>query len=142
MTTKGSAENRKMLTNIDSKSIAQFLRQQGMDLFDQPNVKGWDGGTAWLTSQTYLQRNRVADLLCNGSSLKRRKIKTLDNTNSLYPKIVLKPTSNDATKIIDELSNRLIFSINESTQKDMQNMILTLTMKTLKTVFCDYLIIS
>ncbi len=111
------------LTNIDSKSIVQFLRQQGMDLFDQPNVKGWDGGTAWLTSQTYLQRNRVADLLCNGSSLKRRKIKTSDNTNSLHPKIVLKPTSNDATKIIDELSNRLFFSINESTQKDMQNIL-------------------
>jgi hypothetical protein len=21
-----------------------FIKQQGMDLFDQPNVKGWDGG--------------------------------------------------------------------------------------------------
>ena len=34
-----------------------------MDLYDQPNVKGWDGGNSWLTSQIYLQRNNVSDLL-------------------------------------------------------------------------------
>jgi len=24
-----------------------------MDLFNQPNVKGWDGGNSWITSQIF-----------------------------------------------------------------------------------------
>jgi hypothetical protein len=34
-----------------------------MDLFNQPNVKGWDGGKSWLTTQIYLQREAVADAM-------------------------------------------------------------------------------
>jgi uncharacterized protein (DUF1800 family) len=112
------------LQEIDSKSILYFLRQQGMDLFDQPNVKGWDGGNSWLTSQTYLQRNQVADLLCNGKALKRRRKKM--NTNmmqtkvvELNPKIELQPTSIDTKKISKELSNRLFFKVNDTLQEDM-----------------------
>jgi len=33
--------------------IAQLL---GQDLFDPPTVKGWDGGTAWIDTQTMLVR--------------------------------------------------------------------------------------
>ncbi len=29
---------------VNPKVIAFFLKQQGMDLFNQPNVKGWNGG--------------------------------------------------------------------------------------------------
>ncbi len=112
------------LQGIDSKSILYFLRQQSMDLFDQPNVKGWDGGNSWLTSQTYLQRNRVADLLCNGKALKRRRKKM--NTNmmqtkvvELNPKIELQPTSIDTKKISIELGNRLLFRVNGAMQEDM-----------------------
>ena len=50
----------------NNKIILFFLRDQGMDLFNQPNVKGWEGGKSWLTSQVYLQRNNVADVLCDG----------------------------------------------------------------------------
>ncbi len=33
--------------------------QLGQDIFDPPNVKGWPGGTAWITSETLLLRNDV-----------------------------------------------------------------------------------
>ena len=49
-----------------------------MDLFNQPNVKGWNGGKEWLSSQVYLQRNNAADLLCNGRNISRR-AKFMDN---------------------------------------------------------------
>ena len=57
---------------INLKLVAFYLKQQGMDLFNQPNVKGWNGGNEWLSSQLYLQRNNVADLLCNGRNISRR----------------------------------------------------------------------
>jgi hypothetical protein len=43
-----------------------------MDLYNQVNVKGWDGGNVWLTSQIYLQRNNIADALCNGRLFKKQ----------------------------------------------------------------------
>jgi uncharacterized protein (DUF1800 family) len=42
------------------------LRRMGQVLFYPPNVKGWDGGAAWLNSQTLLTRENFA------SSLQRR----------------------------------------------------------------------
>jgi uncharacterized protein (DUF1800 family) len=37
------------------------LRQMGQTLFYPPNVKGWDGGAAWLSSQTILTRENFAN---------------------------------------------------------------------------------
>jgi uncharacterized protein (DUF1800 family) len=37
------------------------LRQMGQVLFYPPNVKGWDGGAAWLNSQTILTRENFAN---------------------------------------------------------------------------------
>ncbi|WP_247716426.1 DUF1800 family protein [Sinomicrobium weinanense] len=39
---------------VSNITVATFISGQGMDLFNQPNVKGWDGGKAWLTSQLFL----------------------------------------------------------------------------------------
>ncbi len=38
------------------KRIARLLRRLGQDLFDPPNVRGWPGGLAWITTQTLLVR--------------------------------------------------------------------------------------
>lgn len=35
----------------------------GMDIFDPPSVKGWDWGTAWISSDTYFARANLANLL-------------------------------------------------------------------------------
>lgn len=96
-----------------------------MDLFNQPNVKGWNGGKEWLTSQIYLQRNNAADLLCNGKSLSRRKQFTDDEmmTESLNQLVKVKlnwdKTGNNKT-IIAELSDRLLFKTEENLQKELE----------------------
>jgi len=49
-----------------AKPIAlQAMRRMGQVLFYPPNVKGWDGGAAWLNSQTLLTRENFASSLVN-----------------------------------------------------------------------------
>lgn len=117
--------------NIKSEpnGIVFFLRQQGMDLFNQPNVKGWDGGKSWLTSQIYLQRNNVSDVLCNGKSLNRKQFNNLPNEEeqpdvileTINPKIKFKESNNK--EIIKELSDRLLVQTDENLQKDMESIL-------------------
>jgi len=43
-----------------------MLRQLGQDLFAPPNVKGWDGGVTWITTNTLLTRYNDAQVLVEG----------------------------------------------------------------------------
>ncbi|CAD0003241.1 DUF1800 domain-containing protein [Flavobacterium chungangense] len=118
------------LKDYDEAMIVAFLKQQGMDLYNQVNVKGWDGGNSWLTSQVYLQRNNTSDLLCSGRKLSKKVLNSMNNENP-KPKLELEKrevkvefdaNGNNKT-IIAELSNRLLFNVNESMQKDMENLL-------------------
>jgi uncharacterized protein (DUF1800 family) len=40
----------------DTVVLAKYGKRLGQDLFDPPNVKGWPGGTRWITSATLLNR--------------------------------------------------------------------------------------
>ncbi|MGH7951316.1 MAG: DUF1800 family protein, partial [Limisphaerales bacterium] len=40
----------------------------GQDLFAPPNVKGWDGGISWITTNTLLARYNFADTLVRGTT--------------------------------------------------------------------------
>ena len=44
-----------------------MLRQLGQDLFAPPNVKGWDGGVTWITTNTLLARYNDAESLVEGT---------------------------------------------------------------------------
>jgi uncharacterized protein (DUF1800 family) len=44
-----------------------MIRQLGQDLFAPPNVKGWDGGITWITTNTLLTRYNDADTLVRGT---------------------------------------------------------------------------
>jgi uncharacterized protein (DUF1800 family) len=44
-----------------------MLRQLGQDLFAPPNVKGWDGGVTWITTNTLLERYNDAQSLVQGT---------------------------------------------------------------------------
>ena len=44
-----------------------MLRQLGQDLFAPPNVKGWDGGVTWITTNTLLTRYNDAEALVQGT---------------------------------------------------------------------------
>ena len=43
-----------------------LLRSLGQDLFAPPNVKGWDGGLAWITTNNLLARYNQAAMLAQG----------------------------------------------------------------------------
>ncbi len=113
----------------NSKLIALFLKQQNMDLFNQPNVKGWIGGNYWLTSQTYLQRNNTADLLCNGKNfLKRKQTDDSDKMMNDYENKLIKVNldwnkSGNNKQIIAELKERLLFNVNENAQLDFEKIL-------------------
>ena len=47
---------------------ANSLRLLGQDLFHPPNVKGWDGGAAWINANTLLTRHNLALLLVTGDN--------------------------------------------------------------------------
>jgi uncharacterized protein (DUF1800 family) len=42
----------------DPEPLVRAGRYLGQDLFDPPNVKGWPGGKAWITSSTLLARQQ------------------------------------------------------------------------------------
>ncbi|AWG21507.1 hypothetical protein FFWV33_08175 [Flavobacterium faecale] len=115
--------------HIDTKNnnfLAQFLRQQNMDLFNQPNVKGWDGGRSWLTSQVYLQRNNLAYLLTNGKALNQKVL----NDNAMNPRknnkqqeAKLDWQKGNNKEIISQLSNRLLFQVDDTSQKDFESIL-------------------
>jgi uncharacterized protein (DUF1800 family) len=115
--------------NIEIKNnnfLAFFLKQQNMDLFNQPNVKGWDGGRSWLTSQVYLQRNNLSYMLTNGKVLNQKILK--DNSKADSPKTKEQEVHLDWTKgnnkqIISQLSDRLLFQVEDNTQKDFESIL-------------------
>jgi uncharacterized protein (DUF1800 family) len=47
---------------------ANLIRSLGQDLFAPPNVKGWDGGIAWITSNTLLSRYNEAATIVQGDA--------------------------------------------------------------------------
>jgi uncharacterized protein (DUF1800 family) len=109
------------------KILVLFLREQGMDLFNQPNVKGWVGGNSWLTSQVYLQRNNIADLFCSGRTINRKMFKAEEKDNEvLFQKINIKldwNKSGNNKQIITELKDRLLFDTDENTQQDFEKIL-------------------
>ena len=48
------------------KMVQNSLEQLGQVLFAPPNVKGWDGGRAWISSSSLLLRYNLADTLVRG----------------------------------------------------------------------------
>ena len=44
-----------------------MLRQLGQEFFNPPNVKGWDGGIAWITTNNLLDRYNFAAALVEGN---------------------------------------------------------------------------
>lgn len=109
------------------KLLAFILKNQAMDIYDQPNVKGWKGGKEWLTSQTYADRNQFIDFLIDGNEMfKKQLAKRLERfevgTIDLLPKLVCKNNKNAAT-ILEELTNRMIFETNPEMVSDLNQIL-------------------
>lgn len=114
------------LPNVKSNLIAFFLKQQSMDLFNQPNVKGWEGGKSWLTTQIYLQRATVADAFCQGRGLIRgnRNSEMAEKTMQFRERPTHLQWKKGTNKvIIKELTDRLLCSVSPELQKDFETIL-------------------
>jgi uncharacterized protein (DUF1800 family) len=47
---------------LDS-DLPNFMARMGQNLFEPPNVKGWDGGPAWISTNTMMERFNFASRL-------------------------------------------------------------------------------
>lgn len=56
-------------------AAAQTMRSMGMHLFHPPDVAGWDGGQAWITSATMVERMGWADRLFGPGAPKKPSIR-------------------------------------------------------------------
>ena len=116
------------IETMNPKLLVLYLKLQNMDLFNQPNVKGWNGGKEWLTSQLYLQRNNIADLFCNGKAINRKGLfKDVEEINDSMKQLISvsldwnkKGTNKD---IIAELSNKLLFQTDSEMQNDWEQLL-------------------
>ena len=62
---------RLLATDPPAAPVAQnAMRQMGQILFAPPNVKGWDGGKAWVSTSTLLFRYNFANYLINGDAMR------------------------------------------------------------------------
>src|SRR5438477_7649296 len=60
-----------LATDPPAPPVAQTaMRQMGQILFAPPNVKGWDGGKAWVSTSTLLFRYNFANYLINGDAMR------------------------------------------------------------------------
>jgi uncharacterized protein (DUF1800 family) len=78
--------------------VQNALRQMGQVLFAPPNVKGWDGGRAWINTQTLLARYNLADAYLRGGK----------NVKLDLQKIAPPDLRSDADRLIAQLCLRLL----------------------------------
>lgn len=113
--------NELQLDAINGKPIVNFLKQQSMDLFNQPNVKGWEGGKSWLTTQIYLQRASIADGYCQGRIFNRSQME--GSKRGLNKTVSLHWQKGKNKAIISELTARLLFDVSPESQKDFESLL-------------------
>ncbi|MCG3138014.1 MAG: hypothetical protein HJJLKODD_01870 [Phycisphaerae bacterium] len=54
------------ISNYDALMVNQALNQMGQQLFQPPNVKGWDGGPRWINTATVYLRYNFAGAAVKG----------------------------------------------------------------------------
>ncbi|HEY1663024.1 MAG TPA: DUF1800 domain-containing protein [Verrucomicrobiae bacterium] len=117
-----------------------ILRGLGQDLFAPPNVKGWDGGMSWITTNTLLDRYNDAATIVNGTAQQlspddfARKAggKGGDRLAKLaqrihvggvdVPKILTPEQCADKNQLVDALEHRLLQStLSEDQEKGLRD---------------------
>ncbi len=113
--------------NPNYKLLAFILKNQAMDIYDQPNVKGWKGGKDWLTSQIYADRNQFIDFIISGNKkyekiLNKRLEKFDIGVIDFNPVLNIKNKTN-AKSILDELTQKMIFEVNGEMQLELNQLL-------------------
>ena len=124
-----------------ARQLVPYFRAQDMVLFSPPNVKGWDGGTTWLSSQKLLHRCGIVATLASGKSLENFKFKLQQmdamedmemsdsaqlnkpNTGQKTPILTWDKSLINNKLIIQNFSERLIFNVSKDMQTDMEQVL-------------------
>jgi uncharacterized protein (DUF1800 family) len=119
---------------VPYKETIGFLKNQGMEIFNPPNVKGWDGGKAWLDSGKYIARNTAIINLFN------QKFKKNNNTMSMQdismqddsdknqegdfkPLIVWDSKAKSNVEVIKDISDRILFNVDENMKNNLEEIL-------------------
>jgi uncharacterized protein (DUF1800 family) len=83
--------------------LAPWMRQMDQDLFNPPNVKGWDGGMEWISTTTLLARVNFADAITSARG---------GGTNGYGPGMTMTAllqgiSATTAADLVDQLAERL-----------------------------------
>ena len=54
---------------LEPRNVTSFQRRLGQDLFQPPNVKGWPGGEAWVTTNTLPLRHQFLNRVARGGTM-------------------------------------------------------------------------
>ncbi|NMM47800.1 DUF1800 family protein [Marinigracilibium pacificum] len=107
--------------------VSFFLREQGMDIYDQPNVKGWSGGQEWLTTQLYTNRKQLLDMIVFGRDRLERSIsKRLSKFDAGpvdFSTDLVISNLQSANDIIKELTDRMVFETNEEMDIELKQVL-------------------
>jgi len=76
------------LPNQNSNQWRNSISHLGQDLFNPPNVKGWEGGTNWITTNTLVAREQLMQRFLHDAGGMRTK-KLPDTWNSATEKLWL-----------------------------------------------------
>ena len=123
-----------------ARSTQPYFNGQGMVFLHPPNVKGWDGGKAWLSSQRLLQRVSVVALLASGKPLETFKIKrkqenmaeemgmTEDKVGyreggQITPNLRWNKALTNNKDIIKDLTDRLVFTVSKDLQTECEQVL-------------------
>jgi uncharacterized protein (DUF1800 family) len=109
------------------KLMTFFLKNQGMDLFDQPNVKGWKGGRDWMTAQIYQDRKQLVDLITIGHPrylrMLERRLEKFDVGEIAFNPTLTIQQRTGAAAILNELTDRMVFDVDEAMQAALNQLL-------------------
>jgi uncharacterized protein (DUF1800 family) len=87
-------------------ALASACELMGQDLFQPPNVKGWDGGRAWINTATMFVRQNVAIYLLTG---RRPDVYDWENDDDRFDALALvEPLRTDGAIAPDAAVDRLL----------------------------------
>ncbi len=126
------------ITDVPMRSVFQYLKEQNMDLFNPPNVKGWDGGKTWLSAQKLLQRVGVVSIVCAGKNFSNFKFKEnemMEQDQVEFAELETKKVQNFKARlrwdktlsnnqlIIKNLCDNHLFEVRKDLQQDMERIL-------------------
>ena len=105
---------------INARALAVAMRMLGQDLLYPPNVKGWEGGEAWINTNSLLMRYNMAGYLVDGQipeagnqprvqgQQRRMRLSRYGTPKTDFDTLSGPDFSADAPKLVDALVARLL----------------------------------